>query len=123
QSGETADTLASLRYCRSQGLTIGSVVNVRESKIARESDGVFPTLAGPEIGVASTKAFTCQLSVLSALAVRAASARGAVTREEEALLVRQLSETPKLVNQALKLAPQIEKLARELSQYKHVLYL
>ena len=123
QSGETADTLASLRYCRAEGLTIGAVVNVRESTIARESDGIFPTLAGPEIGGASTKAFTCQLSVLASLAVRAAAARGAVTREEEALLVRQLSETPKLVNQALKLAPQIEKLARELSQYKHVLYL
>ena len=123
QSGETADTLASLRYCRAEGLTIGAVVNVRESTIARESDGIFPTLAGPEIGVASTKAFTCQLSVLASLAVRAAAARGTVTREEEALLVRQLSETPKLVNQALKLAPQIERLARELSQYKHVLYL
>src|SRR3954454_8404303 len=61
QSGETADTLASLRYCRSSGLPIGAIVNVRESTIARESDGTFPTLAGPEIGVASTKAFTCQL--------------------------------------------------------------
>ena len=77
QSGETADTLASLRYCRREGLSIGAVVNVRESTIARESDGTFPTLAGPEIGVASTKAFTCQLSVLAALAVRAAAARSA----------------------------------------------
>ncbi|MFZ1681959.1 MAG: glutamine--fructose-6-phosphate transaminase (isomerizing), partial [Rhizobiaceae bacterium] len=73
QSGETADTLASLRYCKSQGMTIGSIVNVRGSTIARESDAVFPTLAGPEIGVASTKAFTCQLSVLAALTVRAAA--------------------------------------------------
>ena len=69
QSGETADTLASLRYCRSQGVKIGAIVNVRESTIARESDVIFPTLAGPEIGVASTKAFTCQLSVLAGLAL------------------------------------------------------
>jgi len=72
QSGETADTLASLRYCRKAGMKIGAVVNVRESTIARESDVTLPTLAGPEIGVASTKAFTCQLSVLAALSVRAA---------------------------------------------------
>ena len=123
QSGETADTLASLRYCRREGVPIGAIVNVRESTIARESDGTFPTLAGPEIGVASTKAFTCQLSVLASLAVRAAAARGHVTREEERALVRQLSEAPKLANQTLKLSAQIEKLARELSHYKHVLYL
>ena len=123
QSGETADTLASLRYCRQNGLKIGTIVNVRESTMARESDGTFPTLAGPEIGVASTKAFTCQLSVLAALAVRAAAARGHVDKEQEARLVRELSETPKLANQTLKLAPQIEKLARELSHVKHLLYL
>ena len=79
QSGETADTLASLRYCRSAGLPIGAIVNVRESTIARESDVTLPTLAGPEIGVASTKAFTCQLAVLASLAVRAAAARGTVS--------------------------------------------
>ncbi len=123
QSGETADTLASLRYCRQQGLKIGAVVNVRESTIARESDGTFPTLAGPEIGVASTKAFTCQLAVLASLAVRAAAARGHIDAARERVLVRELSETPKLANQALKLAPQIEKLARELAHVKHVLYL
>lgn len=123
QSGETADTLASLRYCRQEGLTIGALVNVRESTIAREADGIFPTLAGPEIGVASTKAFTCQLSVLASLAVRAAAARGKIDAAEEKALVRQLSETPKLANQTLKLSDQIEKLARELSQYRHVLYL
>ena len=123
QSGETADTLASLRYCRREGVPIGAVVNVRESTIARESDGIFPTLAGPEIGVASTKAFTCQLSVLAALAVRAAAERGKIDAEEEARLVRQLSEAPKLVNQALKLQPQIEAVARELANYRHVLYL
>jgi glucosamine--fructose-6-phosphate aminotransferase (isomerizing) len=102
---------------------ISAIVNVRESTIARESDGVFPTLAGPEIGVASTKAFTCQLSVLASLAVRAASARGKIDAAEERKLVRQLSEAPKFANQALKLAPQLEKLARELSHVKHVLYL
>jgi glucosamine--fructose-6-phosphate aminotransferase (isomerizing) len=124
QSGETADTLASLRYCRKAGMSIGAVVNVRESTIARESDVVLPTLAGPEIGVASTKAFTCQLSVLAALAVRAAAVRGKVSAEEEKALVRALSETPRYTNQVLqKIEHQIEKLARELSHYKHVLYL
>ena len=124
QSGETADTLASLRYCRSQGMTIGAVVNVRESTIARESDVTLPTLAGPEIGVASTKAFTCQLSVMASLAVRAAAARGKITVDEEKALVRSLSEAPRYANQVLqKLDNQIEKLARELAHYKHVLYL
>ncbi|HEY4192645.1 MAG TPA: glutamine--fructose-6-phosphate transaminase (isomerizing) [Mesorhizobium sp.] len=123
QSGETADTLASLRYCRKSGLPIGAVVNVRESTIARESDVTLPTLAGPEIGVASTKAFTCQLSVLAALAVRAAKARGKITPDEEKTLVRQLSEAPRFATQVLKLDTQIEKLARELAHYKHVLYL
>jgi glucosamine--fructose-6-phosphate aminotransferase (isomerizing) len=123
QSGETADTLASLRYCRSSGLPIGAIVNVRESTIARESDGTFPTLAGPEIGVASTKAFTCQLAVLASLAVRAAAARGTVSRDEEKALVRQLSETPRFASQVLKLEGQIEKVARELAKVHHVLYL
>jgi glucosamine--fructose-6-phosphate aminotransferase (isomerizing) len=123
QSGETADTLASLRYCRKAGVPIGAIVNVRESTIARESDVVLPTLAGPEIGVASTKAFTCQLSVLAALAVRAASARGTITEEEERAMVRSLSEAPRYATQVLKLESQIEKVARELSHYKHVLYL
>ncbi|CAM5345589.1 glucosamine--fructose-6-phosphate aminotransferase (isomerizing) [Aquamicrobium terrae] len=123
QSGETADTLASLRYCRREGLPIGAVVNVRGSTIARESDVTLPTLAGPEIGVASTKAFTCQLSVLAALAVRAAAARGTISADEERLLVRQLAEAPRYASQVLKLAGQIEKVARELSHYRHVLYL
>ncbi|RLP22802.1 glutamine--fructose-6-phosphate transaminase (isomerizing) [Mesorhizobium sp. YM1C-6-2] len=123
QSGETADTLASLRYCRKEGVPIGAIVNVRESTIARESDAVLPTLAGPEIGVASTKAFTCQLSVLAALAVRAASARGTISAEEEKAMVRSLSEAPRYATQVLKLESQIEKVSRELSQYKHVLYL
>ncbi len=123
QSGETADTLASLRYCRKAGVPIGAIVNVRESTMARESDIVMPTLAGPEIGVASTKAFTCQLSVLAALTIRAASQRGTITADEEKALVRSLSETPRYAAQVLKLDKQIEKVARELASYKHVLYL
>ena len=123
QSGETADTLASLRYCRKAGMTIGAVVNVRESTIARESDVTLPTLAGTEVGVASTKAFTCQLSVLAALAVRAGVARGTISAEDEKVLVRHLSEAPRFATQALKLDTQIEKLARELAHYKDVLYL
>ncbi|MEO9615005.1 MAG: glutamine--fructose-6-phosphate transaminase (isomerizing) [Nitratireductor sp.] len=123
QSGETADTLASLRYCRKEGIPIGAIVNVAESTIARESDCIFPTLAGPEIGVASTKAFTCQLSVLASLALRAAKERGTVSPEEEKALVRALSETPRIASQVLKLDRQVEKVARELSHYKHALYL
>jgi glucosamine--fructose-6-phosphate aminotransferase (isomerizing) len=123
QSGETADTLASLRYCRREGIPIGSVVNVRESTIARESDGIFPTLAGPEIGVASTKAFTCQLSVLASLAVRAAHDRGHVDAQGAARMIRELSEVPRYASQALRLDERIEKVAREISKVRHVLYL
>ncbi len=123
QSGETADTLASLRYCKGQGQTIASIVNVRGSTIARESDAVFPTLAGPEIGVASTKAFTCQLSVLAALAIRAAAKRGTISAEQERELVRQLSEAPRLMNEVLKLDAQIQNVARDLATVKDVLYL
>jgi len=123
QSGETADTLASLRYCKREGVPIAAIVNVRESTIARESDGVFPTLAGPEIGVASTKAFTCQLSVLAALAVRAGVERGHLSEADELRLVRELSEAPRFASQVLKLDEQIAKVARELSQVRHVLYL
>ncbi|PDQ18907.1 glutamine--fructose-6-phosphate transaminase (isomerizing) [Mesorhizobium sanjuanii] len=123
QSGETADTLASLRYCRKAGMKIGAVVNVRESTMARESDVILPTLAGPEIGVASTKAFTCQLSVLASLAVRAGAARGTLSREQEKKLVRELSEAPRYANQVLKLDGQIEQISRELSRYSDVLYL
>lgn len=124
QSGETADTLASLRYCKDNGLTIGAVVNVRESTIARESSAVFPTLAGPEIGVASTKAFTCQLSVLAALAMIAGRARGTLSPEDEAIMVQALVEAPRLFNQVMNsIQPQIETLSRELSRFKDVLYL
>ena len=123
QSGETADTLASLRYCRGEGQHIASIVNVAGSTIARESDVIFPTLAGPEIGVASTKAFTSQLSVLAALAVAAGVRRGHLNREDEKKLVRALSEIPRFAVEALKLEPQIEKLAKTLAKTKDVLYL
>ena len=113
QSGETADTLASLRYCKAQGMQIGAVVNVRESTIARESNIVFPTLAGPEIGVASTKAFTCQLSVLASLAIHAARARGKISVEQEQALVRNLAEAPRYASLALKLDNEIQKVAHE----------
>ncbi|PLK71168.1 glutamine--fructose-6-phosphate transaminase (isomerizing) [Rhizobium sp. TH135] len=124
QSGETADTLASLRYCRDNGLKIGAVVNVKESTIARESDAVFPILAGPEIGVASTKAFTCQLAVLASLALAAGRARGTLTEAEEKQLVKSLAEMPRIMSQVLNaVQPQIEALSRDLSKFKDVLYL
>ncbi len=124
QSGETADTLASLRYCRDNGLKIGAVVNVKESTIARESDAVFPILAGPEIGVASTKAFTCQLAVLASLALAAGRARGTITEADEKQLVKSLAEMPRIMSQVLNaVQPQIEALSRDLSKFKDVLYL
>ncbi len=123
QSGETADTLASLRYCKSQGLKIAAVVNVTGSTIARESDAVFPTLAGPEIGVASTKAFTCQLSAMASLAIAAAKARGAIDDAREQELVRQLSEAPRFLNQVLKLEDEIAAVCTDLAKVNHVLYL
>jgi len=123
QSGETADTLASLRYCKNAGVPIASIVNVRDSTIARESNGIFPTLAGPEIGVASTKAFTCQLSIFASLAVRAGLDRGTLTKDQASALIRELSEVPRLVREASKLEDKIEKIARKLSEVRHVLYL
>ena len=123
QSGETADTLASLRYCRGEGVPIGAIVNVRESTMAREADVILPTLAGPEIGVASTKAFTCQLSVMASLAIRAGVARGHISKDEEQVLVRQLAEAPRIATQVIKLEDQIEKVARDLAHSRDVLYL
>jgi glucosamine--fructose-6-phosphate aminotransferase (isomerizing) len=124
QSGETADTLASLRYCKDNGLKIGAVVNVRESTIARESDAVFPIMAGPEIGVASTKAFTCQLAVLASLAIGAGRARGTISADDEKAMVRHLAEMPRIMSRVLNLIqPQMEGLSRELSKCKDVLYL
>ena len=123
QSGETADTLATLRYAKEHKQHAIAVVNVATSTIARESDVVMPTLAGPEIGVASTKAFTCQLAVLACLAVAAGRARGVLSEEDERTLVRALIEVPRLMAEALALEPQIEHLARDLSKSRDVLYL
>ncbi|MGV1833369.1 glutamine--fructose-6-phosphate transaminase (isomerizing) [Rhizobium rhizogenes] len=124
QSGETADTLASLRYCKDNGLKIGAIVNVKESTIARESDAVFPIMAGPEIGVASTKAFTCQLAVLASLAIGAGVARGTVSAADENAMVRHLVEMPRIMARVLNIIqPQMESLAREISKFKDVLYL
>ena len=123
QSGETADTLATLRYAREQKQHVMSIVNVATSTIARESDVVMPTLAGTEIGVASTKAFTCQLTVLACLAIAAGRARGVLSAEDETRLVGALIETPRHMAAALALEPQIERLARDLAKCRDVLYL
>ncbi|MDZ4789757.1 MAG: glutamine--fructose-6-phosphate transaminase (isomerizing) [Hyphomicrobiales bacterium] len=123
QSGETADTLASLRYCRQQGQGIVSIVNVPESTIARESDALLPTLAGPEIGVASTKAFTCQLTVLACMAIAAGRARGVLSASQEAELVDALVELPRLMSKVLRDEERFEKLAAGLAGARDVLYL
>jgi glucosamine--fructose-6-phosphate aminotransferase (isomerizing) len=123
QSGETADTLASLREAKARGQHVLSVVNVPTSTIARESDIVMPTLAGPEIGVASTKAFTCQLAALACLAIAAGRARGILGEDDEKRLVRALIEIPRHLIEALALEPQIEQLARDLAKSRDVLYL
>lgn len=123
QSGETADTLASLRYCRAHGAVIGAVVNVPESTIARESDVIFQTIAGPEVGVASTKAFTCQLAVLATLAIQAGRIRGVLSPEREAELIEDLAAIPGLAVQALKQEVAIERLSQPLSRANNALYL
>ncbi len=123
QSGETADTLASLRYAKAHGQKIIGVVNVPTSTIAREADVAAPTLAGPEIGVASTKAFTCQLTVLAALAIALGRARGALSAEEEKRLVNELMVVPGLLAEAMKLEPKIETLSHQLGKTSDVLYL
>jgi len=123
QSGETADTLASLRYAREHKQHVLSVINVPTSTIARESDIVMPTLAGPEIGVASTKAFTCQLAALASLAIAAGRARGVLKRDDEKKLVHALIEVPRHMSEALALEPKIEELARTLAKCRDVLYL
>jgi glucosamine--fructose-6-phosphate aminotransferase (isomerizing) len=123
QSGETADTLAGLRYAKAQGQHILSVVNVPTSSIARESDVVIPTLAGPEIGVASTKAFTCQLTALACLAIAAAAARGTLKVGEEEALVTDLISMPGLMVEALKLEGHIEHVAHDMAKATDVLYL
>ena len=123
QSGETADTLASLRYAKSQGQKVLSVVNVPTSTIARESDAVALTLAGPESGVASTKAFTCQLSVLACLAIAIGRARGVLSAEREQELVSELIGVPGLMAEAIKREASIEQISHSLSKAKDVLYL
>ncbi|AJA63182.1 MULTISPECIES: glutamine--fructose-6-phosphate transaminase (isomerizing) [Bradyrhizobium] len=123
QSGETADTLAALRYAKAEGVHTVAVVNVPTSTIARESETVLQTLAGPEIGVASTKAFTCQLMVLANLAIAAGKARGELSDEDETKLVHGLVEIPRLMSDALTTELQIEKLAREVAKSRDVLYL
>jgi len=122
QSGETADTLEALRYCRSQGQTIFSIINVVESTIARESDAVFYTKAGPEIGVASTKAFTTQLVVLACLTIAIAEAKGSITPERAAAMAAALREAPARVSDVLNHAHVIEALAHQIAQARDVLY-
>jgi glutamine---fructose-6-phosphate transaminase (isomerizing) len=123
QSGETADTLATLRYAKEHRQHVLGIVNVPTSTIARESDAVMPTLAGPEICVASSKAFTCQLAVLACLAIAAGRARGVLTEQDERKLVHALIEVPRLMTEALALEPQIKHLARNLANTRNVLYL
>ena len=123
QSGETADTLAALRHCKTQGQTIAVVVNVPTSSMAREADLLLPTHAGPEIGVASTKAFTCQLAVLAALAAHMAVKRGQMDRAEEAEVVKHLLETPSSLNAALAHDEEIAAMAHLIAPARDVLYL
>jgi glutamine---fructose-6-phosphate transaminase (isomerizing) len=123
QSGETADTLATLRYAKIHSQHTVAIVNVPTSTIARESDVVMPTLAGPEIGVASTKAFTCQLAALACLAIGAGRARGVLSEDDEQELVQALIEIPRHMAEALALEPQIEALSRDLAKCRDVLYL
>ncbi len=123
QSGETADTLAAMRYSKSQGQHTLAIVNVPESTIARESEAVLRTYAGPEIGVASTKAFTCQLTVLACLAIAAGKARGTITREKEQELVSALIEAPRHMVEILKEEKHIAAVAKEISAARDVLFL
>ncbi|WP_108786598.1 glutamine--fructose-6-phosphate transaminase (isomerizing) [Erythrobacter sp. Alg231-14] len=123
QSGETADTLAALRHCKAEGQTIGVVVNVPTSSMAREADLLLPTHAGPEIGVASTKAFTCQLAVLAALAANMAVVKGKLTREQEKDVVAHLLEAPAALNAALDHDDDIAAMAPLIAPARDVLYL
>ena len=123
QSGETADTLAALRYCRAQGQRIVSVVNVPESTIARESDIMLQTFAGPEIGVASTKAFTTQLTTLACLAIAAARARRAIDHRREAALAVALTEVPSRMAEVLNHDERLREIAHTIADARDVLYL
>lgn len=123
QSGETADTLASLTWCKAQGLKTAAVVNVHSSSMAREADVLWPTHAGPEIGVASTKAFTAQVAALLALAVAAGVARGRIDAAQEAELVKALFESPRLIADALRMDASIRAVVQDLAKADDVLFL
>ncbi|MFN5759709.1 MAG: glutamine--fructose-6-phosphate transaminase (isomerizing), partial [Sphingomonadaceae bacterium] len=123
QSGETADTLAALRHARAEGQKIAVVVNVPTSSMAREADLLLPTHAGPEIGVASTKAFSCQLAVLAALAAHLAVVKGRMSREEERDVVHHLTQTPAALNAALAHDAEIANMAHHIAPARDVLYL
>ena len=123
QSGETADTLAALRHAREQGQKIAVVVNVPTSTMAREADLLLPTHAGPEIGVASTKAFTCQLAVLAALSAKIARDKGRMSEEEEREIVEHLTQAPAAMNAALMHDEEIERMAPVIARARDVLYL
>ncbi|MDQ1194148.1 glucosamine--fructose-6-phosphate aminotransferase (isomerizing) [Brevundimonas vesicularis] len=123
QSGETADTLASLTWCKAQGLQTAAVVNVHSSSMAREAAVLWPTHAGPEIGVASTKAFTAQVAALLALAVAAGVARGRIDAAHEAELVKALFESPRLIAEALTMGDSIRAVTHDLSKTDDVLFL
>jgi glucosamine--fructose-6-phosphate aminotransferase (isomerizing) len=123
QSGETADTLAALRYCQAAGMNSAAVVNAVESTMAREVDVVWPIHCGPEIGVASTKAFTAQVSVLTAIAIAAARARGRIDQAAEERLVRVLLEAPRLIAESIQLEEAVRGVAVEIAKARDVLYL
>ena len=123
QSGETADTLAALKHCQAAGLKTAGIINVPTSSMAREVDLLLPTHAGPEIGVASTKAFTCQLAVMAAFATRLARSTGTLSLEEESEIVRHLSEAPEAMNLALGHDEEIEAMAGTIAEARDVLYL
>ena len=123
QSGETADTLAALRHARSEQQRIAVVVNVPTSSMAREADLLLPTHAGPEIGVASTKAFSCQLAVLAAFSANLARAKGRMSREEEKEIVAHLQEAPAALNAALGHDDDIAAMAHLIAPARDVLYL
>ena len=123
QSGETADTLAALRFCKERGLITAAIVNSHQSTMAREADVLWPTHAGPEIGVASTKAFTAQVSVLAALAVAAAAQRGRIDAKQEAHLVQVLLEAPRLISESLQVEEIIREIAHDTARARDVLYL
>ena len=123
QSGETADTLAALRYCAGKAESIVSVVNVAESSIARESDLALPILAGVEIGVASTKAFTCQLMTLAILAIEAARVRGRLSDDEVAQHISDLRALPGLLNAAIGIEDRTRRIAHELADARDILFL